>query len=127
MASQPPDHDLQALVRAHLASAASGWSIGTFGALAEFHRAEDEPASANGLGVATARGAIAIRLIPGVVPVAYERPLAAPDAWAHGLAFCLPGASARGAVRRVPTELGPDRGALARYRTVLPGYERKVT
>lgn len=103
---------LHDLVREHLARAASGWSLGTFGALAEFHRAEGEPATLAGSSVVTARGAIAVALPPEAVAVAYERPLAAPDAWAHGVAFCLPRAAARGAARRALTELGPDRDAL---------------
>ncbi len=51
------------VVHAHLLNPDSGWSIGTFGALAEFSRGADEPAE-----------------IAGRTPAAGSRPPAAPCA-----------------------------------------------
>jgi hypothetical protein len=89
----------------------AGWSVGTFGALAEFLRDPDEPADVrHGSGqatVVTPRGGIDVRLTDDVVPVAWER--RAGDAWSQALALCvfLPSGG-----RSVITELGPDTGAL---------------
>jgi len=101
---------LRTLVAAQLASPQGAWSLGTFGAVAEFQRDPDEAAEHEGLSVVTARGAIAVELPPDVVAVAYER--RGGHGWPHGIAFCLPQASALGSRRRVLTEVGPDRAAL---------------
>jgi hypothetical protein len=101
---------LLALVAAHLASARNAWSLGTFGAVAEFQRGPEESATIDGTRVVTERGGIRIELAPDVTPVAYER--GAGHGSAHGVAFCLPYARARMSGRRVLTELGPDRAAL---------------
>lgn len=89
----------------------AGWSVGTFGALAEFLRGPDEPADVTrGPGratVLTARGGIDIRHTGDVVPVAWER--RAGDSWSQALALCLFLPSGG---RSVITELGPDTGAL---------------
>jgi hypothetical protein len=78
--------------------AATGWSLGTFGALAEFHRGESEAAeiAADGLGwrVATKAGAIQVtrnakaRLLP------YEMLSKLPTAWSQGVLVCLPAKAA---------------------------------
>lgn len=101
---------LRVLIAAHLADAHSAWSLGTFGAVAEFQRDPDEPVAHDGLRAVTARGGIAVDLVPDVVPIAYEQSTGhgAP----HGVAFCLPRERARGMGRQVLTELGPDRDAL---------------
>jgi len=101
---------LRALVAAQLASPQGAWSLGTFGAVAEFQREPDEAAEQEAFWVVTARGAIAVDLPSDVVPVAYER--RGGHGWAHGVAFCLPQARARGSRRRVLTEVGPDHRAL---------------
>jgi Family of unknown function (DUF6925) len=101
---------LHALIAAHLSDPRSAWSLGTFGAVAEFQYDIDETVAYEGLRAVTARGGIAVELPHGVVPVAYERSIA--HGLAHGVAFCLPRERARGSGRRVLTELGPDPGAL---------------
>jgi Family of unknown function (DUF6925) len=105
-----PAAALRALVTAHLARPQSAWSLGTFGAVAEFHRDADEPAALQALSVVTVRGGICVEIAHGVVPLAYERATA--HGSAYGVAFCLPRDGARGSARRVLTEIGPDRGAL---------------
>lgn len=101
---------LRALIADQLADPRIAWSLGTFGAVAEFHRDPAEPAVREGLRAVTARGGIAIELAPDVVPAAYERPTG--HGSAHGVAFCLPRERARGAGRQVLTEIGPDGDAL---------------
>ncbi|MDD7939257.1 hypothetical protein PHK61_12610 [Actinomycetospora lutea] len=89
----------------------AGWSVGTFGALAEFLRDPDEAAAVTrtpgGASVATPRGGIAVDLTGDVVPVAWER--RAGDSWSQALALCV---LADGGGRSVITELGPDVDAL---------------
>lgn len=104
--------DVNSLVRSHLADPGSTWAIGTFGAIAEFHRTPTETATMTPWSVTTARGGI--RLEPGVDAriVAWERPTGG-DRWTQGLAFCLDEAAGGMHRREVVTELGPDHDALA--------------
>jgi hypothetical protein len=99
-------------LRAHLADPGSGWSIGTYGVLAEFARGPGEPAERGALQVITARGAIRVRPTAATGAVAYEVLSAQPGLWHHGVLFTLPesggGMAARGAI----AELGPDRDAV---------------
>jgi hypothetical protein len=89
----------------------AGWSVGTFGALAEFLRDPDEDVSVTRTpgraSVVTPRGALAVQVIDDVVPVAWER--RAGDSWSQAVALCVP---ADGGGRSVITELGPDADAL---------------
>jgi hypothetical protein len=90
------------------------WSLGTFGAIAEFMRDSDEPTalarSATVLSVTTARGGIRI------VPLADMRPSASETAvgesWSHRVALCLPQDRCAMSRRAVLTEVGPDAEAL---------------
>ena len=97
-----------------LADAEAQWSIGTFGAIAEFSRAPDEPVALGRTGTAltavTARGGIRLLAAEGLRPVAFETTTR--EAWSQRLALCLPEdqCAMRGA--GVLTELGPDRDAL---------------
>lgn len=105
------------LLRRMLADEEVGWSIGTFGALAEFHHVEDDPppvvnATDTGGEIITARGGIRAASMPGALPVAYEGLSKRPDAWSQALVFCLPAGEAAMGRRTVLTELGPDRDAL---------------
>src|SRR5262249_53802995 len=74
--------ELRELVASHLHAASCGWSVGAYGAIAEFHREASEPAEVDGLSVVTARGAIAIDPPPGCRAFDGERiiVLAAPGA-----------------------------------------------
>ncbi len=104
------------VVHTHLLTPDSGWSIGTFGALAEFSRDADEPAEVaktdDGGRVATARGALRIGLKNGVRVVACESPGGHGEGSTRGVAFCLP--EAEGCVNRraALTEIGPDADAI---------------
>ncbi len=103
-----------AVVHQHLLIPDSGWSIGTFGALAEFSRDAEEPADIartdDGGRVATARGALRVGLKNGVRVVACEAP------GGHGttrsVAFCLPEGAGCVHRRAVLTEVGPDGDAI---------------
>lgn len=104
--------NVEALLREAMADSATGWSLGSFGALAEFARATDEPsrALADGrIGLVTERGAVALTLAPGLTPVAYETGFS--GGYNHAVALCLPEAACAGAGHAVVTELGPDREA----------------
>jgi hypothetical protein len=108
--------DVFALVSEHLTDARAGWSIGTFGAIAEFMRGIDEPAelttSSVTVAASTARGAIRIAVSPQLRPVAFERPVGTGTHWAHSVALCLPEPATAMGRRTVITELGPDTEAV---------------
>lgn len=95
-----------------LSSSQTTWSIGVFGALAEFHRDPDEPAEASGLQVVTARGAIRLSLNEKCSAVAYTARSAKQQECDFGTALCLPEAAARLKCCDVLTELGSDRDAI---------------
>ena len=99
------------LISRHLADAQTSWAIGTFGAIAEFHRDADELVVLSAHGAVTARGGIRLQFDPAVRPIAWERP-AARDGWMHGIALCLPTTAGAMSGRSTVTELGPDAGAL---------------
>jgi len=104
--------DLRELVAHHLRSAKSSWSMGAFGAIAEFHRGPVEAADAREFTVVTAGGAIAVRPEERCRALAYELLSARSDLWLHGVALCLPESEARMSGNTRVTELGPDREAL---------------
>ncbi|PSJ57311.1 DUF6925 family protein [Pseudaminobacter soli (ex Li et al. 2025)] len=108
---------LHDLIRDHLRLWQSGWSMGTFGAIAEFHQDRDEmPVIDDGytLSRATRRGAVHIdrKRVDQIVPVAYETLSPRPNRWSQAVALCMPDALARRAARPVLTELGPDDDAV---------------
>ncbi|WP_157017124.1 DUF6925 family protein [Mesorhizobium xinjiangense] len=110
-------NDFATLLRQHLADWQSGWSMGSFGAIAEFHQDEGERPEIDApdeLTRATARGAIRINReqAGGIVPVAYETLSPRPHRWSQAVALCLPEAAARRSARAALTELGPDRDAI---------------
>lgn len=100
---------VSALLRGALDDPETTWSLGSFGALAEFLRDPDEPIDPlpdARLGLSTARGAIALRPDPDLRPVAYET--AFRSGWSHAVALCLPDTTCTMNRRRLVTELGPD-------------------
>ena len=99
------------LVSRHLVDPQTSWAIGTFGAIAEFHRDADEPVDLSMSAAVTARGGIRLQLDPAMRPVAWERPTAG-DSWTHGIALCLPATTGSMSRRTMVTELGPDANAL---------------
>ena len=96
----PPRH-LRALLRAHLADRASSWSIGAYGAIAEFHWLPGDNPGADSrddsqpLQVVTDAGALVLRLREDVVPHAYQSLSRHPDRWLQGISLCLPWRRAR--------------------------------
>ena len=104
--------DLETFAAARLADWRTGWSMGSFGAIAEFHQNAGEPARAGRLERATARGAIRLDRLAEAVPVAYETLSPKPHRWSVGLALCLPAEAAARARRAALTELGRDAEAV---------------
>ncbi len=99
----------------HILDLNSGWSCGSFGAIAEFIRTPDEPVrfdSADAIVAVTDRGGIRIDPGQGFRPIAYEMTSRDLETWQHGVALCLPLADCAMNRRGVLTELGPDRDAL---------------
>lgn len=105
--------DASALVAAQLQLVASGWSIGTFGAIGEFLREDGEPCtSETSFSVITARGGLRYEPADAVRARAYEVLSARPGVWHHGVVFCVPAKRAWPAGAGGISELGPDAGAL---------------
>ena len=107
--------DLDTVLRRYVADPTASWGLGTFGAVAEFHRTGAEPASIDTgatLQVVTARGALRISSRQEIRAFAYELPGQAVDSWSHVLTLCLPAASTAMHRREVLTECGPDHEAL---------------
>jgi uncharacterized protein DUF6925 len=106
--------DVFALLAAHMADAETQWSLGTFGAIAEFSRDADEPATSlhtdASMSAVTARGGIRIAPLPNMRPVASETTTR--ESWSHRVALCLPTDQCAMSRRAVLTELGPDAEAL---------------
>lgn len=99
------------LVSRHLVDPQTSWAIGTFGAIAEFHRDAGEPVDLSMNGAITALGGIRLQLDPAVRVVAWERPTAG-NGWTHGIALCLPAMTGSMSRRSSVTEVGPDVNAL---------------
>ncbi|MGW9820288.1 uncharacterized protein DUF6925 [Methylorubrum extorquens] len=101
-----------ALLREALADPGTAWSLGSFGAIAEFMRDPGEAVTAlpdERMGMATERGAIALTACSDLRPAAYETAVA--SGWNHAVALCLPQDACAMSRRGVVTELGPDRDA----------------
>lgn len=82
------------------------------GVVAEFAHEAREVVTRGAGSLVTPRGGLRIRPPRQARVIAYETP-AGPDLhWTQAVAWCLPEAGARRAVRTVVTELGPDRQAL---------------
>lgn len=95
-----------------LAQPGIGWSIGVFGALAEFERDPAEPAELRDLSVATPRGAIRLEPLAGCEALPYEPRSAKQQNRSLGIALCLSQEQARVGRNTVLTELGPDHAAI---------------
>lgn len=99
------------LVTCRLLDPETSWAIGTFGAIAEFHRDDDESVMLSEYSAITPRGGIRLCLPESVRAVAWERPTAG-EAWTQGIALCLSAAEGAMAGRTEITELGADDAAL---------------
>lgn len=90
------------------------WSLGTFGAIAEFTRDADEAATLDRddemISVVTLRGALRIEAHPALRPIASES--LTKESWSHRVALCLPHETCAMSRRTVLAEIGPDRAAL---------------
>lgn len=99
---------------AQMINAETQWSLGTFGAIAEFARDLDEPFTFQrgkaSLSVMTARGGLRIKPPANLRPVAFETTTR--DSWSNRVALCLPEDRCGMSRRSALTELGPDDGAL---------------
>lgn len=107
---------LMALLASQFSDAEAGWSVGTFGAIAEFTRDPGEEidlsVSTDGMHAVTGRGGIRIVSHPDLRLIASESPTT--ESWSHRVALCLPRSVCTMNERTVLTELGPDREALLR-------------
>ncbi len=108
--------DLQETLKDALQDVETGWNMGSFGAIAEFHHVagDPEPIAREGLMQVTNRGGIRLDRIEGVQPVAYETLSPKPHRWSQAVALCLPEAEAGMSRRTVLTDLGPDAEAIRR-------------
>jgi hypothetical protein len=92
----------------------TNWSLGAFGAIAEFMRDPDEPTAlsrtAASLSATTGRGGIRITPKANMRPYASES--AVGQSWNHRIALCLPREQCAMSRRSVLTEVGPDVEAL---------------
>jgi hypothetical protein len=90
------------------------WSLGSFGALAEYCRDPGEPVAlahdARSVSAVTPRGGI--RLEPRAELRLSASESATRESWSHRVSLCLPQASCAMSRRTQLTELGPDTGAL---------------
>ena len=102
-------------LHAQLGDCENHWSVGSFGALAEFTRDPDEPVAVtrpadHALSAVTGRGGIRIVPLPEMRLLASES--ATRESWSHRVALCLAQDRCAMAQRSVFTELGPDADAL---------------
>jgi hypothetical protein len=97
-----------------LADTEAGWSVGTFGAIAEFTREAGETAELNrtseSISIVTDKGGLRIAPLSDLRLIASESPTA--ESWSHRVALCLPVASCAMSGRSTLTEIGPDDAAL---------------
>jgi hypothetical protein len=97
-----------------MSDASVSWSIGSFGAIAEFMRDPDEPVELlsgdHSVAAITPRGGIRIAPLAGMRPFASE--IAVGATWNHRVALCVPRDRCAMSRRSVLTELGADDQAL---------------
>lgn len=102
------------LLSRHMGEADTHWSLGTFGAIAEFTRDSDEPTAlarnTTSLSATTGRGGIRITPLVEMQPIASET--AVGGGWNHRVALCLPREHCAMSRRSVLAEIGPDVAAL---------------
>lgn len=105
------------VLRDHLADPAHAWSIGTYGAIAEFTRDPGEATTEN-IGdssgvIVTPRGAMRIALNGAPEMITHDSRGHHGEGKVRTIMFCLEGDTARRNARTVLTELGPDSDAIA--------------
>ncbi|KRQ17125.1 DUF6925 family protein [Bradyrhizobium manausense] len=106
--------DVMDLLARQLDDVEAGWSVGTFGAIAEFTRDAGEPADLRRdevtISVVTDRGGIRILSRPEPRLIASESPTS--ESWSHRVALCLPEDACAMHGRTTLTEIGADDQAL---------------
>ena len=106
--------DVVDFLAGQLADAETAWSIGGFGAIAEFMRTADEAVTLQceegSVSAITARGGLRIEAHDEVRPIASESLTS--KSWSHRVALCLPEDICALERRTALTEIGPDRDAL---------------
>lgn len=95
----------------------NGWSVGTFGAVAEFIRDRGEPHTSSSQDgctqIVTARGGIRVTPRDDLAVLAYNTFPGQGDTWGNEVAFCLPAKGPQAKVEaRAIRCLGPDHEAL---------------
>ena len=100
------------LIEAFLDDPHAAWSLGTFGAIAEFMRDPDEPVTGHATTRITDRGAISLDPTAGFQLFAHEKPSRDGQGWSQTIELCLPTDEAAMHRRTKLTELGPDQKAL---------------
>jgi hypothetical protein len=106
----------QEWIAQQMRDAGTSWSVGTFGAIAEFARDPDEPArfeaNRERSEVVTSRGGVRIGGLTGARAVAYETTNKDLALWSHAIALCLPIDACLMNRRTTLTEIGLDAEAL---------------
>jgi len=97
-----------------LADSETAWSVGSFGAIAEFMRDADEPvkigSGKESISALTDKGGLRIMAQPQLRPFASES--LTTQSWSQRIALCLPEQAAAMNQRSEFTELGPDSESL---------------
>ena len=97
-------------------STATSWSVGTFGALAEFSYALRDPVTKVSAGgrytISTNAGALRFKVPSEARLFAYEGLSKLPEYWSQGLSLCLPEATATLTGRTSLTRIGADTDAI---------------
>ncbi len=109
------NNDLKSVLVEELNTPDSGWSIGSMGAIAEFHQSQGEELLIDdtlNLTRATSRGAIRLHVPDNASPIAYEAVSPKAHRWMQGVAICLPASDIKIERRSVLTELGADQNAI---------------
>lgn len=106
---------LKEVLQNHLLKSSSGWSMGSFGALAEFMQDDAEVMVVNNMAQltrASERGAIRLDIDYIARAVAYETTLKDKTRWTNGFALCIDKNKSQMGDRNVLTELGTDQQAI---------------
>ena len=102
------------LLQREISNPDTQWSLGTFGAIAEFARDRDEPVlltqSADAIAAVTPRGGVTLKPHPRSRPFASES--VTNSAWNQRIALCLPAGDCAMNGRHALTEIGADQEAL---------------
>jgi hypothetical protein len=101
------------LLQREISNPDTQWSLGTFGAIAEFSRDRDEPAQLSGsngaVSATTSRGAIILKA--DAATRAFASGGLTKTGWSQRISLCLPEPACAMNRRAVLTEIGPDREA----------------